>query len=60
MEKHFRPVHSGFETLRVHERATRRLQFFAGKPGAAFEQMTASGYAIRRRPDFLDAQDRSS
>lgn len=48
MTARFRPLHSGFETLR-HAGSTLRMPF-ASFGSAANEQMTAAGYGRTTRP----------
>lgn len=49
MTNHFRPIHSGFETLRLAGKTTQAAGYH--RFGAATnEQITARGFAGRTRP----------
>ncbi|MFP5075703.1 hypothetical protein ACLE20_00180 [Rhizobium sp. YIM 134829] len=54
MTARYRPLHSGFETLRTASPARRAPH--AGFGSAANEQMTATGYARIARPNTLFAE----
>ena len=53
MTARFRPLHSGFETLRYSKSALRTTFNFGS---AANEQMTAAGYARMTRPNHIFAE----
>ncbi|MDO9418005.1 hypothetical protein [Pararhizobium sp.] len=50
MTARFRPIHSGFETLRQAGSALRQPHAFSGLNGVTNEQLTATGYARIARP----------
>ncbi|MDB5525840.1 MAG: hypothetical protein JWM58_3603 [Rhizobium sp.] len=49
MREIHRPIHCGFETLRLRRDPQRREEQFNRKPFPANEQMTALGFAAGRR-----------
>jgi len=56
MREIHRPIHSGFETLRHRRDPQRREVQFNRKAFPAYEQMTALGFALNRRPQTLFEQ----
>jgi hypothetical protein len=56
MREIHRPIHSGFETLRHRRDPQRREMQFNRKAFPAYEQMTALGFALNRRPQTLFEQ----
>lgn len=54
MTARYRPLHSGFETLRTASPARRSPH--AGFGSAANEQLTAAGYARTVRPNTMFAE----
>ncbi len=56
MREIHRPIHSGFETLSHRRDPQRREAQFNRKAFPANEQMTALGFAMRRRPQTLFEQ----
>ena len=59
MREIHRPIHSGYETLRLRRDPQRREAQFNRSPFPANEQMTALGLAISRRAQVLFTQDSS-
>lgn len=53
MREIHRPIHSGFETLRVRRNPQRRDAQFNRKAFPVNEQLTALGFAAIRRPEGL-------
>lgn len=56
MREIHRPIHSGYETLRLRRDPQRREAQFNRRACPANEQMTALGYAMSRRPNVLFGQ----
>ena len=53
MREIHRPIHSGFETLRLRRQPQQRDAFFNRQAFPAFEQLTALGLANRQKPSTL-------
>lgn len=51
-----RPIHCGYETLRLRRERSGREAYFNDKAFPANEQITALGFETLRRPDGLFGQ----